>query len=170
MNRPFVTMCLLAAATAAGAQTPTDKQAATRQVAAVAETWNRHDMRAFGRLFTADADFVNVAANWWKGTAIEKNHAFLHGTIASTDTMGVTGRVQNYGIFRTTTLTFDSIEVRFVTPTVALAHAAWNISGDARTAVVRKGLFLFVLQKTRRNWLIAAAQNTEANRPAELNK
>ena len=89
-------MCLLAAATAARAQTSPDKQAATRQAAAFAETWNRHDMRAFGRLFTTEADFVNVSASWWKGPAIERNHAFMHGTIASTDMSGVTVRQQSH--------------------------------------------------------------------------
>jgi len=39
-------------------------------------------MDAFGRLFTPDADFVNVAGSWWKGrVAIQHNHAYSHGTI-----------------------------------------------------------------------------------------
>jgi hypothetical protein len=128
-------------------------------------------MPAFGRLFAPDAEFVNVAATWWTGRAsIEKNHAFLHGTISQTDTVGVTARPQNFGIFRPSTLTFDSIKVRIVSPDVAIAHAAWSARGDARTTAVRKGLFLFVLRRSDKGWRILTAQNTEASRPAELNK
>src|SRR5260370_21169003 len=46
---------------------PSDTYAVRSVVAGFAEALNRHDMDAFGRLFTPDADFVNVAGSWWKG-------------------------------------------------------------------------------------------------------
>jgi ketosteroid isomerase-like protein len=171
MHRFASTICLLVVTNAAVAQQPSSPRGAAATVAAFAERWNRHDMHAFGQLFSADAEFVNVTASWWKGrAAIERNHAFLHGTIAQTDTVGVTTSARSHGIFRTMTLTFDSVEVRDVAPGIATAHAAWRGSGDARTTAMRKGLFLFVLKKTRGAWQIVAAQNTEASRPAELSR
>jgi uncharacterized protein (TIGR02246 family) len=149
---------------------PTKTEVA-RVVAEVSSTWNRHDMRAFAQLFAPDADFVNVGAVWWTGrAAIEKNHAFMHGIIDASDTVGVNNRPANYGIFRATTLTIDSFKIRMVTPEVAIARAAWNLRGDARTTAVRSGLFLFVLQRRDGGWQILTAQNTEANRPAALDK
>jgi hypothetical protein len=32
-----------------------------------AVSWNRHDMAAFGRLFTENCDYVNIAGVHWKG-------------------------------------------------------------------------------------------------------
>ena len=44
-------------------------------------------MTSFGQCFAVDADFVNVTAQWWKGRhALQKNHAYLHGTIDVSDT------------------------------------------------------------------------------------
>ena len=171
MIRLLLTSSLLAAASVAQTQHLSPKEAAARPVAGFAATWNRHDMRRFGQLFATDADFVNVTGSWWKGReAIEKNHAYLHGTIASTDTIMVTAPARNHGIFGTTVITFDSIHVRILAPAVAAARVPWTIRGDGRTAAERKGLFLFVVKKAQGQWYIAAAQHTEVNRPAELNK
>jgi uncharacterized protein (TIGR02246 family) len=55
------------------------------ELVARAETaWNRHEMAAFSDLFSADADFVNVAGWWWRGRdEIEAMHTRLHETIFS---------------------------------------------------------------------------------------
>ncbi len=128
-------------------------------------------MRAFGQLFAADAHFVNVTGTWWKRRdAIERNHAYLHGTIAPADTATVTSPARNHGIFGTTTMTFDSMDVRMLAPAVATARVPWSIRGDVRTAAVRRGVFPFVVKTARGQWHIAAARNTEVNRPAELSK
>ncbi len=146
-------------------------ESAARQVAAFADTWNRHDMHAFGRLFSADADFVNVTGKWWRGrSAIERNHAFLHGTIGQSDTAGVTSPMPNFGIFGRSIITFDSSTVRMVRPDLAVAHVAWHLTGDTRTGAVREGLLLFVLTRGTGAWQIVAAQNTERDRPVGLPK
>jgi hypothetical protein len=45
-----------------------DDESAVRNVLAeYAVAWNRHDMAAFGRLFTENCDYVNVAGVHWKG-------------------------------------------------------------------------------------------------------
>lgn len=97
-------------------------------------------MRAFSQLFAANAHFVNVTGSWWKGReAIEKNHAYLHGTIASVDTATVTAPARNYGIFGTTTITFHFMDVRMLAQAVATARVPWSIRRDVRTAAVRRG-------------------------------
>lgn len=171
-RRIAITCFLLACATPVRAQETEQTHAASAQVAAFAEAWNHHDMHALCRLFTADADFVNVTGAWWKGTAaIEQNHAFLHGTVAPTDTAAVSGSpLKNYGAFRNTTIAFDSIVVRAVGPAAMVARAPWRIMGDDRTAAVRTGLFIFVLRQTDGEWRIVAAQNTEVNRPGRLSR
>lgn len=153
------------------AQPSSSERDATKAVTSFATAWNRHDMGAFGELFRPQADFVNVTGIWWRGRAsIQKNHAFLHGTISRSDTIDVTARHEHYGIFRTTSLTFDSVKVRLISRDIAIAHAAWSVAGDARTAVTRQGLFVFVLSRHDKGWQIETAQNTEINRPAELSK
>ena len=96
--------------------------------------------------------------------------SYLHGTIASTDTTTVMAPARNHRIFGTIVITFDSIHVRMLAPAVAAARVPWTIRGDGCTAAERTGLFLFVVKKAQGQWYIAAAQNTEVNRPAELNK
>jgi uncharacterized protein (TIGR02246 family) len=141
---------------------PNDEQEVRQAVNGFAETWNRHDMAAFGRLFAPDADFVNVAGDWWKGSqAIQMHHAYSHGTIPA-DTQGEP--LVYYGIFKTSTMRFNEIDVRFLRKDVAVAHASWELLGDARTPNPRHGLFTFVLNRQDGGWLVAAAQNTEINR------
>ena len=172
MNRLITSLCLVAFATSdSGAQSSSSERDATKAVTSFVAAWNRHDMRAFGELFRPQADFVNVSGTWWRGRAsIQKNHAFLHGTISRSDTIDVSARHEHFGIFRTTSLAFDSVKVRLVSRDIAVAHAAWSIAGDARTSVTRQGLFVFVLSRNDKSWRIETAQNTEINRPPELSK
>ena len=154
MALPFV-VCLHAE--------PNDKEDVRQVVSGFAESWNRHDMEAFGRLFAPDADFVNVAGGLVEREAGDPdcNHAYSHGTIPA-DTQGEPLRY--YGIFKTSTLRFTQIDVRFLRKDVAVAHASCELLGDARTPNPRHTLITFVLTRQDGAWLIAAAQNTEINR------
>jgi len=77
--------CLLPASALA---VPNDAEEVRSAVASFSVTWNNHDMVAFGRLFTDDADFVNVQGLLWKGRKeIQMQHAWSHGAIAI-DTQG----------------------------------------------------------------------------------
>ena len=143
---------------------PNDDAEVRKAVGALPETWNRHDMQAFGRLFATDAEFVNVAGDWWKGRQeIQTQHAYSHGTIPA-DTQGFGALRAYYGIFKASTMRFSQIEVRFLRKDVAVAHASWELLGDSRTTEPRRGLFVFVLTRENGGWLIADAQNTEINR------
>ena len=147
-----------------------DEEAVRKVVNEFAETWNRHDMNAFGALFTPDADFVNVVGSHWKGReSIQLNTALLHGAIPA-DSAGVTLPKSAYGIFETTNSTFKQIDVRFLRKDVAVAHVQNELQGDARTKEPRHSLLVYILTKENGKWLIAVAQNTEINRPPALNR
>ena len=141
---------------------PNDDEAVRQVVNRFVDAWNHHDMEAFGRLFAPDADFVNVAGDWWKGRqVIQERHAYAHGTIPA-NTTGEEARY--YGIFKNSTLRFTQIDVRFLRKDVAVAHVSMELLGDTRTPVPRHTTATFVLTWQDRKWLIAAAQNTEINR------
>jgi ketosteroid isomerase-like protein len=134
-------------------------------VAMFAATWNRHDLDAFGKLFSPDADFVNVSGVLWIGRqSIQAQHAYSHGVIPA-DSPGFSEVDRRYyGIFKNSTLKVDQIDVRFLRKEVAIAHVNWELLGDARTQNPRRGVFMFVLTRQNDEWLVAAAQNTEINR------
>ena len=119
-------------------------------VAELAENWNRHDMRAFAALFAENADFVNVIGMHWHGRLeIETKHAQTHRTI-----------------FRNSFLQIVDVMVRFLSPTIALAHARTELKGaeSLREPVapeVRRTLLTCVLTKDADRWSITAAHNTD---------
>lgn len=144
---------------------PNDTAEVQKVVEGFALAWNHHDMNAFGELFAPDAQFVNVTGFLMKGREdIQSHHAWSHGAIPQTAQIPGT-RAENYGIFRHSTMKFDIADVRFLGKDVALVHVNWQLSGDARTSTPRGGVFLFVLNQGTDGWQIAAAQNTEVNRP-----
>lgn len=105
--------------------------------------------------------FVNVGGAFWKGRQeIQTRHAWSHGAIPKTAGYNAV----YYGIFQHSTMVFKRIDVRFLRQDVALAHVAWQLSGDARTTSLRHGMLLFVLIRGADGWQIATAQNTEINR------
>ena len=114
-----------------------------------AEAWNRHDARAYADLFAEDGDVVNVVGWWWKGRAeIESKlqAAFAH-------------------VFRESALTIAGVDVRFLTPEIAIAHVRWTMTGAKTPPGIpepREGIQTQVLRKTAGRWLIAAFQNTNA--------
>jgi uncharacterized protein (TIGR02246 family) len=129
-----------------------------------AEAWNRHDLDGFGALFALDADFVNVTGQLWKGRKeIQRRHAYTHGTIPRDAVPEALPA--NYGIFKSSIYQFDHIDVRLVGPDLAIAHGAWTMRGDARTAELRRGMMTFTLTRAGDDWLYQAVQNTEINRP-----
>lgn len=155
----FPAICALAA--------PTDEARVQNVVAGFATAWNNHDMDSFGKLFAPDADFVNVTGILMKGRhEIQSHHAWSHGAIPESTQVPQT-LPKNYGIFKNSTMKFATIDVRFLGKDVALVHVNWQLYGDARTSTPRRGIFLFVLNRGEEGWQIAAAQNTEINRPVK---
>jgi len=156
--RLFASTVLLGCASAAAVG---QDEAGVRDVVnRFAENWNKHDMGAFGSLFTSNADFVQVNGVWWKGREeIQKNVEFLHGTIPQSS-VGVTLPPSAYGVFRASIYRFEHIDVRFLTKDVAVAHILWAQLGDPRFTEPRRGMLSFVVTSEHDHWLINAAQNT----------
>ena len=128
-----------------------DDERAVRNVLAEYEvSWNDHDMAAFGRLFTEDCDYVNIAGVHWKGAQeIVHREAELF---------------QNR--LKTAVRTLTGTEVRFSTPDVALVHTTWDVTGSSHpigeAVPVLKEITTMVMVKTNGKWLITAFQNTES--------
>jgi uncharacterized protein (TIGR02246 family) len=128
-----------------------DDESAVRNVLAeYAVAWNRHDMAAFGRLFTENCDYVNIAGVHWKGVQeIVQRQAELF---------------QNR--LKTAVRTLTGVEVRFSTPDVALVHATWDVTGWSRptgeAVPVLKEITTMVMVKTNGKWPITSFQNTES--------
>jgi uncharacterized protein (TIGR02246 family) len=126
----------------------TDDEAAIRALEArQPEAWNKHDAKAYASLFTENGDCVNIVGWWWKGRAeIEQKltAAYIY-------------------VFKESTLTITNVDIRFLTPDVAVAHVRWTMTG-ARTPTgipqPQQGLQTHVLQKQNGQWLIAAFQNS----------
>jgi uncharacterized protein (TIGR02246 family) len=151
--------CILAA--------PNDTDDVRKTVEGFTTAWNHHDMDAFGKLFAPDADFVNVTGVVMQGRQrIQMHHAWAHGVIPNTTQVPET-LAANYGIFKYSTMKFDSIDVRFLRRDVALAHVKWQLLRDSRTSTPRHGVLLFVLTHETNGWQIASGQNTEINRPVK---
>ena len=111
------------------------------------ETWTRHDANAYAALFTDDCDVVNVLGWRWKG------RSELEGKLAAAFTY----------VFRDSQLTITDVQVRFLSPEIAVAHARWTMTGARTPPGVpepRTGIQTLVFTKTAGHWLIAAFQNT----------
>jgi uncharacterized protein (TIGR02246 family) len=138
---------------ASSADQNSDQTAVRQTVMGLQEAWNRHDMKAFASLFAEDADFVNVAGAWWKGRAeIEQKHRAVHETI-----------------FRDSTLSIEEVDIRFLTPDVAIAHVLTALVGqktpDGTVVPPRRALLTQVLQKQSGKWMIVASHNTDVRPP-----
>ena len=154
MKRYFAILCfcVLLPASIARADTEQDK-AAVRDVVATQQTaaWNKHDAKAYAALFKEDGDIVNVVGWWWKGRAdIEKKltDAYLF-------------------VFKESVLTIkeSDVDVKFLTPDIAVAHARWTMTG-ARTPKgipePQQGIQTQILERQSGKWLVAVFQNTNA--------
>jgi len=144
-------LALVIAAAGPGTRaTPPQDEAAIRQVQVrQAAAWNRHDATAYADLFTADGEVVNVVGWWWKGrTEIERKltAAFAY-------------------VFQESTLTITDVQVRLLSPSTAIAHVRWTMTGAKTPPGVpepRQGIELQVLQKQKGKWLILSFQNTSS--------
>ena len=128
---------------------PADEAAIRKLEVQQQEAWNSHDARAYASLFTEDGDCVNVVGWWWKGRPeIEQKLTAAYAFV-----------------FAQSVLTIGQVDVRFLTPEMAVAHVRWTMTG-ARTPhslpKPEQGIQTQVLQKSSGNWLIAVFQNTNS--------
>lgn len=113
------------------------------------DAWNRHDISALADLLTDDADFITVIGKWCKGKKeFYDYHVRLHQVMFKDSIHKTTG-----------------VQVRFLSPQVAIVHVNWTITGDRNAdgtprPVSRSGIFTRVMVKQDGPWLITASQNT----------
>jgi uncharacterized protein (TIGR02246 family) len=110
------------------------------------EAWNTHDMEAFGRLFHADATFVNRFATYWRGVdQIVAGHVGIHTSI-----------------YRDSTLAIEAPDVDPIADDAAILHFWCRLSaGAAHPAGPHQVDTLILAVVTHRNgeWRIQAAEN-----------
>jgi uncharacterized protein (TIGR02246 family) len=127
-----------------------DDESTIRQVQTLqADAWNRHDPKAYAALFTEDGDCVNVVGWWWKGRAQIESR--LTAAFAF--------------VFHDSQLTVTDTAVRFLSPTIAVAHVSWTMTGAKVPPGMpepKVGIEIQVLQKKAGHWLIESFQNTNA--------
>ncbi len=126
-----------------------DEEAITQVLATYVDTWNKHDMKAWGKLFTDDVDYVNRAGGWWKGN--EENvegHELIHDELRK----------------QKTTYKATVAKISFLKADIAVVHATWEMTHYARPSGEKvedfKGIITIVMVKQGRKWLIRAVQNT----------
>jgi uncharacterized protein (TIGR02246 family) len=115
-----------------------------------AAAWNAHDASAYAALFTSDADVVNVLGWWWKGR--DEIQSKLTNAFAM--------------VFRESQLTITNVDVRKLSPSIAVAHVRWTMQGalapSAGAAPPAQGIQLQVLVRSKDGWRIASFQNTNS--------
>jgi uncharacterized protein (TIGR02246 family) len=145
---PWLVSLVFVALGGSASAAASDDESSIRQVqTAQADAWNRHDAAAYAALFTEDGDCVNVVGWWWKGRAqIESK---LQAAFAF--------------VFHESQLTITETKVRFLSPTIAIAHVSWTMTGAKTPPDIpepKRGIQSQVLQKKSGHWLIQAFQNT----------
>ena len=116
------------------------------------EAWNAHDMDAFGRLFHADATFVNRFATYWRGVdQIVAGHASIHASVYSDSTLAM-----------------DVPDVDPISDDAAILHIWSRLSaGAAHPAGPHQVDTLIMAVVTRRQdeWRIQAVENVTLTDP-----
>jgi uncharacterized protein (TIGR02246 family) len=138
----------------AGAGSPADLQAIRAIESRWEAAWNHHDIAAMVALGTPDADWVNLAGEWFRGRdAFAKSLAGLHS-----------GKVKG-SRWKT-----EEVQAKFLTPAIAIVHVYFSSSGehnpDGSPMPPRRGIFTRLEVKSEGRWLIAASQATKIVPPA----
>lgn len=120
------------------------------------ESWNKHDMVAWGKLFTDDVDYVNRGGGWWKSNKENvEGHKLIHDMLVrQKQKMTYKSRVE---------------KAIFLKPDIAIVHATWEWPGFSAPSGEEvkdfKGIITMVMVKQNGVWLIRALQNTVTSIP-----
>lgn len=117
-----------------------------------AEAWNAHDMDAFGRLFHADASFVNRFGTYWRGAdQIVAGHAGIHSSV-----------------YRDSTLSNDPPDIDQIGNDAAILHFRSRLNaGPAHPSGAHRidTRILAVVTKRDGEWRIQALENVTITDP-----
>ena len=149
LTRSLALVLLLCAASSSMAQaTDRDEEAIRNLQSRQAAAWNAHDASAYAALFTPEGDVVNVLGWWWKSR--DEIRSKLTGAFAF--------------VFRDSRLTITGVEVRKLSPQIAVAHVRWSMRGarspTGGAAPPESGIQVQVLVRGETGWRIASFQNT----------
>jgi uncharacterized protein (TIGR02246 family) len=113
--------------------------------------WNAHDPDAIAESLTDDAQFITVNGAWT--TSREGFRDLMRRLHGST------------GPFRSSKRRTPEIQVRFLTPDIAMVHSRFWISGevmhDELSQADRESVGIRVVRKIHGRWRIVATQNTD---------
>jgi len=109
-----------------------------------ASAWNARNLDALASLFDGDAQFVNLAGQWWHG-----RDEIRQGFAARLESLPASS-----------TLSAGETNVKLLLPEVALVHAHMTLSNDAGEPA-RETVISFVVHRVGERWLCASAHNTE---------
>lgn len=145
----LLALCTSALASVPAGATSDDEAAVKAVLSGFEDAWNSHDMDAFGRLFSEDADFVNVRGTRWIGRpAIQEAHTASHAAQ-----------------FKNSRLRIGETTLRFPMPEVAVARSLWDLEGHTTPTgepqPARKGILTNVLAKGPAGWKVVSSQNTD---------
>jgi uncharacterized protein (TIGR02246 family) len=109
----LLSLAVVAQIGTASAAASNDELSIRQMQASQADAWNRHDAAAYAALFAEDGDCVNLLGWWWKGRAQIESE--LKAAFAF--------------VFRESQLTISDTSVRLLSPTMAIAHVRWTMTG-----------------------------------------
>ena len=132
-----------------------DEATITTIVTAVPEALNHKDMKMYADLFADDADWINVVGMHWRGkAAVVKAHEIYLKTV-----------------FRDGGMSTGDIEIRAVTPDVAIAVVTEldtaGILPNGAKAPPGSGRLTYVLVKRGGKWKITHGHNTTIDTNAQ---
>lgn len=124
-----------------------DEQDIAAVMTATTDLWRAHDMAAWGRYFTEDADFIAHSGLWWTS---RRDNVEGHQDVPADVITGKTHYTQQVE------------SVAEVAPGVALVHTRWNWPDPEPGARDRAGVISYLLVQRDGRWLIRAAHNTRS--------
>lgn len=130
-----------------------DEKAIRKVVAGIEEAWNAHDMKAYGKLFREDAEFINVVGMHWRGReAIMVAHTAYHETL-----------------FKNHSIKTDDVQIRSLGSGHAIAVVTTtNDAFTTPTGVIpkRQNRQTYMLVKDSDGWKIAHGHNVPVDADA----
>jgi hypothetical protein len=110
-------------------------------------------MDSMSALFAPDIDYITKSGIWFRG----KEQAIWHN------------KNNQETIFKYSTLTIDSVHIKYVMTDLAIMHVGWGMSGDThhdgKPSEPRHGLSTFILIKKKSQWLLLGVQNVNIVKP-----
>lgn len=132
---------------------PGDEKLISGQVDRMVSDWNTHEFKNMDNYATDDVDWVNIVGMWWKGRPEVKN-----SHQAGFDFF-----------FKKVPFTRKSLDIRFVTSDVAIAHLLCHVGSlfppDGIDRITNRtpetdNLLTLMYVKRKGIWLLTSGQNT----------